>query len=161
MADITYTGTATVRRNHVATIGKGDAANVKGIDATVNVPAATPAGSTFLVKRIPATARIFGLSEVAWDDLDDTNDMMLDFGIGSVDSNITSDPDALNDGLDTSSAGTAKLIKDHANYGKQAWEFVNGQTENPGGEVDIYFTVTDHASEGAGDVTVSLLYSLD
>lgn len=161
MADITYTGEATIRRTNVAVAGKGEAANVKAFDITVSVPGSTAAASTFKVIRIPSNARISGLSEVAWGDLDNTNDMMLDFGFASVNSNITSDPDALSNGHDTSSAGTAKLIANHANYGKQAWEFVNGQTTDPGGMLDLYFTVTDHASETTGDVTVSLFYTLD
>lgn len=161
MADISYTGKATIRRASPATYGKGDAANVKLVEATHTIPTTTSAGATFKLVRIPSNARISGLSAVAWDDMDDSNDMMLDFGLASVDGNITSDPDAFNNGNDASSAGTAKLIADHANYGKYAWQFVNGQTSDPGGELDVYVTVTDHATTKAGDVTLTLAYTLD
>lgn len=161
MADVTYTKTATVRRNAVATYSKGDAANVKAIDATVNIASSAAAGTTYKFVRVPSNARIFGQSEIAWDDLDDSNSATLDVGFASVDSNVTSDDDALTDGLDATTAGTAKLIKDHANYGKQAWEFVSGQTSDPGGELDLYVTLKDHAASKEGDVTVSLFYTVD
>lgn len=161
MADLTYTDIATPRRNFPNTLGKGDAGNSKVIEVSHTIPSGTTAASTFKLCRIPSDARISGQSFVAWDDMDDSNDMMLDFGLASVNSNITSDADAFNNGLDTSSAGTAQLIADHANYGKKAWSFVNGQTTDPGGELDVYVTVTDHNTTKAGDVTLSLVYTMD
>ena len=161
MADITYTGTATVRRDNTAPVlGKGESGSAKILTTTVEVATGTT-GKTYKVGRIPAAARIAGQSSIYWDDLATSGSPDLDFGLASVGSNITSDPDALNDGLDGSATGTSALVKDRANYGKRAWEFVNGQTTNPGGELDVYMTTTTAAVNQAGTVTVELVYSLD
>ena len=162
MADITYSGVATERRAQGGIVyGKGDAANVKEVAATKSIPSGTAAGSTFKFVRIPANARISGLSEVHWDDLDNSNDTMLSVGLASVDSNITSDDDALTSSLDTSSAGSANLIGDHANFGKRAWEHVSGQSTDPSGSLDLYITTKDHATDVTGDVSVIVQYTLD
>lgn len=161
MTDISYTLKANVRRKSPATIGQGEAGNLKVVAATKSVTARTE-NDTLKMLRLPSNARISGLSHVAFDDLEtSTTNATADIGVGSVDSNITSDPDALNDGLAISAAGTAKLVKDHANYGKQLWEFVNGLTEDPGGELDIYVTFEDAATNATGDLTVEVAYTLD
>lgn len=159
MADISYTLKATVRRNSEATYGKGDAANLKVVTATKSVTARSQ-NDTLKMLTLPSNARISGLSHVAYDDIDTTGATM-DIGVGSVDANITSDADALNDGLDVTSAGTAKVVKDHANYGKQLWEFVSGQTSDPGGELDIYVSFVDASTDATGDVTLEIAYTLD
>lgn len=161
MADITYTDDATLRRDDLNPVyGKGDAANLKFITSTVEVATGTT-GKTYKFARIPAAARIHGASILYWDDLATSGSPDLDFGLASVNSNITSDPDALNDGLDGSATGTSTLVKDRANYGKRAWEFVNGQSANPGGELDIYMTTTTASINQAGTVTLELAYTLD
>jgi len=161
MADITYSGTSTIRRNHASPVlGKGDSGNSKLVTTTVEV-AASASGSTYKVTRVPSGARIAGLSNIYWDDLATSGSPTLDFGVASVGSNITSDPDGLNDGLAASATGSTALVKDRANYGKRAWEFVSGQTSDPGGELDIYFSVKDAATNAAGTVTLDLLYTLD
>lgn len=161
MTDLSYTLKATVRRSNVATIGSGEAGNLKVVAATKSVTART-AGNTMKMLRLPSNARISGLSHVAWDDLASTGSPTLDIGVGSVDSNITSDADALNDGLDlATAAGTAKVVKDHANYGKQLWEFVSGLTADPGGELDIYVSFVDANTNTTGDVTLEIAYTLD
>lgn len=161
MTDLSYTLKADVRRNALATIGQGEAGNLKVIAATKSVTART-AGNTMKMVRLPSNARISGLSHVAWDDLASTGSPTLDIGVAPVDSNITADPDALNDGLDVAtSAGIAKVIKDHANYGKQLWQFVNGVTTDPGGELDIYVSFVDANTNATGDVTLEIAYTLD
>jgi len=162
MTDITYTYTATERRDSQgAVFGKGDAANVKAVSVTVELASAAQNSTTF-IKRIPSNARILGLSTVYFDDLASSGTPTMDIGLGSVDSNITSDPDALNDGINISSAaGSASLIKDIANYGKKAWEFVSGQTTDPSGSLDIYISIVDAASNATGTVTVELFYTTD
>lgn len=161
MADVSYTATATVRRDNTSPVlGKGDAGNAKLVTTTVEVATGTT-GKTYKFARIPSGARISGLSTLYWDDLATSGTPDLDFGLASVDSNITSDPDALNDGLAAEATGTSALIKDRANYGKRAWEFVNGQTTDPGGELDIYMTTTTASINQAGTVTLDLAYTLD
>lgn len=161
MADVTYTGTATVRRNNASPVlGKGDSGSAKIVTTTIEVATGTT-GKTYKFARIPSNARISGLSSIYWDDLATSGAPDLDFGLASVDSNITSDPDALNNGLNAAATGTSALIADRANYGKRAWEFVSGQTTDPGGELDIYMTTTTASINQAGTVTVDLVYSLD
>lgn len=160
MADVSYSKTATERRNNTGvTLGKGDAGNVKNICSTIEL-AASSAGSTVKLARVPSAARICGASTLYWDDIS-TNSPDYDIGFASVDANITSDPDALNDGLDGASAGSARMVKDVADIGKRAWEYVNGQTSDPGGELDLYLSVTVAATTSTGTITSDLYYTLD
>ena len=161
MTDVTYTDTATVRRNNTsAVLGNGEAGSAKIVTTTVEVATGTT-GKFYKFARIPSDARISGLSTLYWDDLATSGSPDLDFGLASVDSNITSDPDALNNGLDASATGTSSLIADRANYGKRAWDYVSGQASDPGGELDIYMTTTTASINQAGTVTLDLVYSLD
>ena len=162
MADITYTQKATERRNSPGIVaGKGDANNLKTLFvSTVEVAASAAAGTTYKMGRINTSDRLSGLSWIAADDLS-TNAVLLDIGLASVDQNVTSDPDALNDGLDCNTAALAatSVIKDIANSGREAWEFVGGVgtlTEDPGGQLDVYVTVTDAAVVAGGTVTVEM-----
>lgn len=132
------------------------------IDSTVEVAAATAADTRYEMLRIPSRARIHGLSRVRFDDLASTGSPTIDFGLAAVDGNITTDEDALNDGVDVATAaGSAHLIKDHANEGRMAWEFVSGLTADPGGFFDVIITTKDAACNTGGTVTLNLVYSVD
>lgn len=159
MTDLTYTLKADVRRDTVATLGAGEAGNSKIVGATKSVTARAD-GDTMKMVRMPSAARISRNSHVAWDDLASTGSPTMDVGVGSVDSNITSDPDALLAGLDVTSAGTSALVTDHANYGKPLWELA-GLSTDPGGELDIYFSFVDAATNVTGDVSIEVVYTLD
>lgn len=163
MADITFDNVATERRPQKGIVaGKGDAHSLKVlVSATVEIPA-TASGQTFKFGRIPADARISGRSKVYWDDLTTTGAATLDLGLGSVNSNVTSDPDALSNGHDVTSASSGDAIADIANYGLPAWDLVNGVTVAPGGELEVYGTIVDAATAGlTGTVTVEILGYLD
>jgi len=156
MADITYTNDATERRLSPGIVpGKGNANAVQRlISATIEL-AASASGVTVLLGRIPSNARILASSRVYNDDLATSGSPTLDIGLGSVDSNITSDPDALTNGIALSAAGSDTLgLADAANAGKRAWEFVSGQTTDPGGSLDVFATVKDAATNAAGSLTV-------
>lgn len=158
MADDTKN--ATIRSNLGLTAPR---VNVGGnfVDSTVSVAAAASAGSVYTMYRLPTNARIHGFSRVAFDDLASTGSPTLDFGFKAVDGNFTTDPDALNDGVDVATdAGTANLIKDHANYGKQVWEIL-GLSEDPTGHADLTISILDAATNTGGDVTLTLIYSVD
>lgn len=133
------------------------------LTSTVEVAAAANANSTYTMFRIPTTARIIGgQSKVYFDDLASTGSPTLDIGLKAVASNITTDVDALNDGIDVATAaGSAGVIKDIANYGKQAWEFVAGQTADPTGFLDVTVTILDAAANTGGTVTVELTINTD
>ena len=163
MTDITYTNKATVRKDAAGTVASvGMAGSAKTLESTVSVTAAAAIADTIKFGTIPSNARLSGLSEIHYDDLNTSTSALLDIGLASVDSNVTSDPDALNDGLTLTTAATGvKLIKDHANFGKQAWEFVTGLTEDPKGLLDVYGSITDDVTDATGDVTISLVYTVD
>lgn len=132
------------------------------LDSTVEVAAAAPAGTEYVMARIPSRARIHGLSRVQFDDLASSGSPTIDCGLKAVNGNITSDDDALNDGVDVAAAAaTVNLIKDHANNGKMAWEYVSGQTTDPGGFMDVIITTKDAACNTGGTVTLTLVYSVD
>lgn len=157
-------GNATLRSNLTlgTTAVKASPVGTNVMEATVEVSAAADAGSEYIFFRIPSDARIHGLSEIAFDDLVTTGSPTLDIGLKAVEGNITSDVDALNDGIDpATAAGTAKMIKDIANYGKEAWEFVNGQTSDPGGLLDVTITILDAAVDDGGTISATLVYSID
>jgi hypothetical protein len=132
------------------------------LTATVEAAAAASANTVYVTHRIPTRARIIGgLSKVYFDDLASTGSPTIDIGIKAVDANITTDNDALNDGIDVfTAAGSASLIKDVANYGKQAWEF-SSATSDPGGSVDITVTILDAGVNTGGTITVELTIGMD
>jgi hypothetical protein len=159
MTDLSYTLKADVRRANPNTLGQGEAGNLKYVSASKSVTARSD-GDTLKFLRLPSNARISGQSELHNDDLASTGAPTIDIGVGSVDSNITSDPDAINNGLDAATAGTNKVIADHANYGKRLWELA-GLSEDPKGELDVYVSFVDAATNVTGDVTLEVYYTLD
>lgn len=132
------------------------------LTATVEVTAAASANSIYEMMRIPANARIVYPSTLAFDDIASTGSPTLDIGFRAVDDNITTDPDALNDGIDcATAAGTANVVKNIANYGKKAWEFVNGQTASPGGLLEVIVTLADADANTGGTLTMTLYYVME
>lgn len=120
--------------------------------------------STYELARIPSNARIIGKSTVYWDDLATAGAPTIDIGLYNVGSrtDITEDPDALNDGLDVATAaGSASVVKDIANYGKRAWEYVNGQTVDPKCTLSVKAKLQDAAITEAGTITLELFYTTD
>lgn len=161
MADISYTTNATERRANTGLVAeKGPAYSVKSITVTTEL-AASASGSTLKIARLPSNARLTGSSTLYWDDLATSGSPTIDIGVGSVDSNVTSDPDGLNNGLDVTSAGSGAVINDKASYGLPLWDHVNGQSTDPGGELDVYLSVKDAATNAAGTVTCELFYTVD
>lgn len=164
MADITYTIRATNRSDAVdAVIGKGDSGTLKKfINRTFEVTSRTQ-NDTIFFGRIPSNARISGFSRVRWDDLATSGSPTLDIGLASVGSNITSDADALSNGHDiaTATTGGADVVGEIANIGKRAWEFVNGQTTDPGGQLDVYGSFVDAATNQTGTLVIEVSGYLD
>ena len=147
---------ATQRRNtNNLAVGVGDAYSVKNLSATVEL-AASASGDTITFGRIPTSARILGSSRIYADDLATSGSPTFDLGLVAVDGNITSDPDAINDGIALSSAADTAAIKDFANVGLPAWDFVNGQSSDPGGEFVVQGVVKDAATTATGTGTLDL-----
>lgn len=164
MTDITYDNVATDRRDSQGLIPGVGNANVLQVLCTASIELATVVadGDTIRLGRIPSNARLAGISEASWDDLASSGAPTLDIGLASVNSNITSDADALSAGglLATATTGS-RVISEIANYGKRAWEFVSGQTSDPGGELDVYASVVDAATNTAGTLSVTVYGYLD
>lgn len=160
------TNTATVRRAAPkAVIGKGDAGQLIHFGARTVEVAASESASTIDFGNIPSNARLAGCSRIYWDDLATSGSPTLDLGLFAVNANITDDDDAINDGLALSAVSTAnvgaQVVKDIANFGKFAWELVNGQTTDPGGELKIKGTIKDAPTHTTGTVTLDLYGYLD
>ncbi len=163
MADITYSNKATERRGSSGlTPGKGEGSSAKVLVCATIELAASASGTTVKLGRIPSNARILPTGLIYNDDLATSGSPTLDIGLGSVGSNVTSDPDAINNGLALSAATTTTTVMaDPANAGKQAWEFVSGQSSDPGGELDIYGSVKDAATTATGTLTVEIYGYID
>jgi len=158
-----YTIKATNRKDAVdAVAGKGDANSLKAlIVRTVELAAATAAGSTVYFGTIPSNARLTGSSHVYWDDLSTAGAPTLDLGLGAVNANITDDPDAISNGHALATASSASAITGIENIGLPAWDFVNGQTSDPKGELEVYGTVADAAHSTTGTITLELYGYID
>jgi hypothetical protein len=163
MADITFTNDATQRKAGTNLVpGKGDGQTVKAAICSTVELAASASGVTVKLGRIPSNMRLLPTGSIYCDDLATSGSPTLDLGLASVKSNITSDPDAINNGLALSAVTTTTTIMaDPANAGKQAWELVSGQSTDPGGSLDVYATVKDAATTATGTLTVELYGYLD
>lgn len=158
---------ATVRRAFANVFSKGLSGTLvcPGVRTIELAPSASGTLIDFKL-RIPSNARIDLSSGVAYDDLATSGAPTLDIGLYAVDANVTSDDDALNDGLTLATAVTwatrAPLVKDFANAGKRAWEYVNGVTSDPGGFLDVKGVVRDAATvTNTGSITLDLKYYED
>ena len=141
---------------------------------TLEVGSANSATSIYSMARIPSNARIMGSSRLHHDDLASSGSPTLDIGVFALPSPsggvlqsqypgyITDDADALNDGIDAAASGGASVavIKDKANYGKQLWEFINGQTTDPKGLLDIKVSLLDADVNVGGTITLELHYTI-
>lgn len=160
-----FTYTATERRNNLGlAIGQGVAGRVVNLCSTQEV-APAESGTTISFGKIPSNARILGCSRVYYDDLATSGAPTLDIGLYSVNGNITSDADALTDGLTLATAVTYAtalgLPKDFANAGKPAYLFVSGQTTDPGGVLEVKGIIVDAPTlTNTGTITVDLYYTV-
>ena len=133
--------------------------SVKVLVSTVELAAAAD-GDTIDFGKIPSTARPLGISKVYWDDLATTGSPTLDIGLKSyLNNSVTADPDALSNGHDVTSAGSGSLAAVlAATVGDPAWDYINGVSSNPGGELEVYGSVDDAATTQTGTVTLELYY---
>lgn len=167
MSDVSYTLKADVRRAAADAVpGKGEGPNLKTLIATKSVTARTN-GHTMRMVRLPSNARLSTLSKLYFDDLASSGSPTIDIGIAPVNdaaNAVTADPDALNDGIDvftSATGGSANVIKDHANAGKQLWEYVSGLTQDPNCMLDIYVSFVDANTNVTGDVTLEAVFYFD
>ena len=128
------------------------------------VTAADSATSTYRLLRLPSNARLLGSSAYSLDDLASTGAPTIDFGVVNVtgETRITDDADAINDGIDAATAATGQpLIKTIDNYGKKLYEFVNGQTTDPKGDLEVMMSIVDADVNSGGTVVVQFDVTFD
>ncbi len=128
---------------------------------TVEVTAAASATSDYLLARLPASAILLPGSKIHYDDLASTGSPTVDVGLFNVGSNITDDIDAIAAGIDVTAAGSTSLVSDVTTFAKKLWEYVNGQTTDPQGQLDIKASILDAATNTGGTITIELYYTID
>jgi len=130
---------------------------------TVEVGSSDSANSTYLMARLPSNAVILPHSKLLTDDLASSGAPTMDIGVfnQSGDSGITDDDDALNDGIDVATATDTSVIKDFKDAGKELWEFVASQSEDPQTKLDVKLTLKDAAVNTGGTVTLVILYTVE
>ncbi len=132
-------------------------------ESVVAVSANASVASTYWMARIPSNARITNMSVLAFDDLASTGSPTIAVGLYAVGANITSDDDCLHSGIDVATAASTgtRIIEDPATVGLPAWDFVSGQTSDPGGFLDLKLKIEAAATNTGGDVALTLVYVLD
>lgn len=155
------TGLINSTTRSLADAGEGGG-RVKVWVETIEQTAATANDRIFLAV-VPSNARILGDSFVYWDDLASTGSPTLDLGFTPIRTgDFTADDDALNDGLDVAAAaGSARVVKDIANIGRRAWEYVNGLTADPRCDMYLIGTIKDANTNQTGTITLELYYTYD
>ncbi|RJO61605.1 MAG: hypothetical protein C4542_06080 [Dehalococcoidia bacterium] len=126
---------------------------------TVEVGATDSANSTYKLARIPTSARVLVGSKLYWDDLTTgAGTPTINLGFAAVDGNGADGASALNDGLAVSAAGSANVVKDHANGGKRVWEHI-GLAKDPGGYADVVVTLAAAGVDAAGTISLELMFA--
>ncbi len=145
-----------------ARVGHGMGGDVKCFTATVEIAAGADSNtSTYDFGFVPANAKILGHSSYSIDDNSTESSATMDFGLFPVpgEDQFTGDDDALNDGIVLGTAATRQpLIKDIANYGKRAWQFVSGLTAAPKGHMIVRGTIKDANPTAGGTATVEVFF---
>ena len=130
---------------------------------TVTTNSDDAATSTYTLARIPSHAIILPQSTLYWDDLASSGSPTLDVGLyktNSSEQSFTDDVDALSNGHDVTSAGSASVLTDHANSGLPAWDYIASVTADPRGLLDVKVSVLDAALTISADITLSLVYAI-
>jgi len=137
---------------------------------TVTTASDDSATSTYHLARIPSNAIILPTSTIYWDDLASSGSPTLDVGLWATKENwnaITAelsagyDVDALTNGLDCTSAGSASLISDHTAGILPAWDHMASVTADPGGMLDIKVSILDAAINNAAEITLCVHYVVE
>jgi len=132
---------------------------------TVEVSAAASATSTFHLARIASNAVILPTSKLFFDDLASSGSPTVDLGLFNISGNtdITDDDDALNDGIDVTSAGSSDVLKTPQDQAmKRVFELVNSApTSDPLVLLDLKATIKDADTNTGGTMTLMLNYVVD
>lgn len=140
--------------------GLGDSYTVKLLHTTIDLEAPAQIGQTIDFGRIPTNARI-GRSGIIYDDLSTAGTSKLVIGLVGINNSIAIDDDCLHDNLILNSRSALLIPLDDLDVGLKAWEFMDGLTEDPGGEFMVIGTIKDLATDTTGEMTVYILYTID
>lgn len=126
---------------------------VRSLHDTVEITAGDSIGSTYYLAKLPSNCRIEPGSKIYFDAIG--TGATLDIG----DANSV---DALATDIDIAAAGSANVLEavDIADYGKYLWELL-GYEKDPGGQIDLTFTLAGAAATNSGTLTLALLYIVD
>ncbi|MCP4935428.1 MAG: hypothetical protein GY927_14805 [bacterium] len=130
--------------------------NIHAWCETVEVTAGASATSTYYFAQLPSKARVMPGSVIHFDAITPADVDLGVFNVGNA-TDFTDDPDALLDGTDMSSAGSANIVGDIAQFGDALWQAA-GLSEDPNCMMDIKMTVNATATSG-GTVTLYLEYT--
>ena len=132
---------------------------------TVEVSAAASASSTYHLARIPSSAVILATSKLFFDDLASSGSPTVDLGLYNISgaTDITDDVDALNDGIDVTSAGSSDVLKTPVDQStKRVYELVgSAPTSDPLVTLDLKAAILDAATNTGGTMTLMLNYVVD
>jgi len=151
-------------RNTISGIGMEQ--DMKTEYRVANISAIAETGSTYTFGRLPSYARLCFSSRYGNSGSQGANGFKC--GVFGVDGNIIDDDDAIF--TVTSALQTAAdIIRTSeanvgADRGKPIWQFVNGQTEDPGGFLDIKITLTGNNGQQMGQaqtIGLCLIYDID
>lgn len=154
---------ATSRTSNELTATSRQAPNHGGVNCVVSrvkVSAAASATSTYLMARLPGSARILPSSALTFDALASVGSPTLDvgtFGYTSADD----DDDSLNDGIDATTASNwTPLLKDENDSGRQLGQIATGtgQAGDVEGWMDVTITIKDADCNTGGSLTLTIMY---
>lgn len=151
--NLTATGAATT--DPIPQNGYAD--KVSRLCTSVEVSASASVSSTYVLARLPSSARLGGLSKLYWDDMATAGSPTLD--IGAEGPSETYDDDSINDGLALSSASTGSIvIKTIDNYTKPLWE-ICGLSSDPNEIFTIKGKIKDAAVTTGGTLISEFVYT--
>lgn len=149
-----------IPRTHPAMLS-GNVPYSASVFTIVSVPDNASIGTTYTVALIPSNARILPGSWITVTDMEAASETpTLDIGLAAVNGNITSDADALAADVTLETAAETALVAATL-WGKQAWEYVSGQTTDPGGQLAVTLTIATDPVTDPGTLAFALNYATD
>jgi len=145
--------------------GIGEAGSLKADYRVATISASAEVGSTYTFARVPSNIRLADQSRF-FTRGSTAGNLNYNCGIFGVDGNIIDDDNALFSHAADINTPIAVLRTTNAiiDQGKQIWELVNGQTEDPGGFFDIKVTLTSGSTTTMATqliLTMCIAYTID
>ncbi len=135
----------------------GIARSVKRTVGIVEVAAAASVSSTYVLARVPSSAKLGAASRIYFDDMATSGAPTMDLGLTGP--SLTYDEDLINDGitLATVTAGGVTVIKDIVNMDKALWEIAS-LSSDPGEVWTLKGVIRDAPAIAGGTLLCELNY---